>query len=185
MQNQAVQLQGSQSTFVNVLAWIFIVMSGFATFIALLQNVMINTMFPLDQMRSQSEAVQKMPALFQFMMAHIQLFFLAFLLLSSGTFAAAIGLLRRRNWARLAIVGILSLGILWNIVGLAIQQVMISSMSTFPANAPQDFHAEFDRIATVIRFFSAFMAVGMSALFAWLIKRLLSESIRAEFMHAP
>lgn len=185
MQIQAGTGTTTRSTFVTVLAWIFIVFAGFSTFISLLQNVMINTMFPLEQMRSQGwSANQQMPAFFQFMLGHIQLFFLLFLLLSSSTLAAAIGLLRRKNWARLVFVAILALGIVWNVAGLVLQQVMFSSMSTPPSNAPAGFRAEFDHMTSIMFAFTVVMAVGFSVLFAWLIKRLVSAPIRGEFTQA-
>jgi len=48
----------------------------------------------------------------------------------------------------------------------------------------ESFRAEFDRMATVMQAFSIVMALGISVLFVWLIKRLLSEATRAEFTHA-
>ncbi|MDD2271386.1 MAG: hypothetical protein PHP95_11805 [Desulfuromonadaceae bacterium] len=39
-----------RSTFVNVLAWIFIVLGGFTTFISILQNIMIRVMFRKEEM---------------------------------------------------------------------------------------------------------------------------------------
>jgi hypothetical protein len=185
MQNQVAQPQSSRSTLVTVVAWIFIVLAGFSTFISVLQNIMVNTMVPLDQMHaSVGPGTEQMPVFFRFVFGHIQLFVFAFLVVSSTTLIAAIGLLRRKNWARLLFIGILAVGILWNITGLVLQQVMFSSMATFPAAAPQDFRTEFDHMATVMQVFSVFMAVGLSALFAWLIKRLFSGPIRAEFTQA-
>jgi hypothetical protein len=37
--------RANRSTFVTVVAWIFIVLAGFTTFIAILQNIMISLMF--------------------------------------------------------------------------------------------------------------------------------------------
>jgi hypothetical protein len=39
-----------RSTFGNVLAWIFIVLGGFATFISILQNIMIRMLFHKEKM---------------------------------------------------------------------------------------------------------------------------------------
>jgi hypothetical protein len=185
MPTQAVREQSVRSTFVSVLAWVFIVLAGFSTFISVLQNVMINTMFSSHAMPTLTGPdAEQTPAFFRFMLGHMELFFLAFLVVSSGTLIAAVGLLRRKNWARLAFVGILALGIAWNIAGLVLQQTMFSSMPAVPSSAPPDFRAEFDRMATVMQAFSIVMALGISALFVWLIKRLLSKATRAEFTHA-
>ena len=185
MPTQAVQIQSTRSTFVSVLAWVFIVLAGFLTFISVLQNIMINTMFSSPQMPAPTgPGAEQMPAFFRFMLGHMQLFFLAFLAVSTGTLVAAVGLLRRKNWARLAFVGICALGIAWNIAGLVLQQIMFSSMPGAPSSASPDFRAEFDHMATVMQAFSVVMALSFSVLFAWLIKRLLSEAIRAEFTQA-
>ena len=174
-----------RSSFVTVLAWIFIVLAGFATFISVLQNIMVNMMFPLDQMRAARAASPGMPPMFDFMFDNIRLFFLAFLVVSATTCFSAIGLLHRRNWARLMFVGILALGIAWNLGGLVLQQVMLNSMMNFPAVAkqsvPPDFEADMKGMMIVMRIFSAVVALAFSVLFAWLIKRLLSPSVVAEF----
>lgn len=175
----------TRSSFVTVLAWIFIVLAGFTTFISVLQNIMINTMFPLDQMRAAKAAAPGMPPFFDFMFDNIRLFFFAFLVVSAAMCASAIGLLLRRNWARLVFVGILALGIVWNLGGLVLQQLMFDSMMKFPAvagkSAPPDFEAEMRGMMIAMRIFSALFALGFSVLYTWLIKRLISPSIAAEF----
>ncbi len=182
MENQNIHPPGGSSTFVSVVAWIFIVLSGIATLMSVLQNIMINTIFPLAQMRAPSgPGSEHMPAFMRFMFEHLRLIFVSFLLIVSGTLLAAIGLLRRKNWARLAFIAILGLGIVWNVGGLVLQQLMFSSMTSIPSKAPAEFQAEFTRAASIAFGFAAVMAIGFSVLFGWLIKRLLSQPIRAEF----
>jgi hypothetical protein len=182
VQDQSGLVPPVRSNFVTVLAWIFIAFAGFATFIALLQNVMINLMLPLDDihMRASMDAA-KMPAFFAFAIDHLRWFFLIFLLVSATTLVAAIGLLRRWNWARLVFVAILGLGIVWNIGGIALQQVMMSSMPMPPPNAPKDIAHGFDVMAKIIVIFSALMGIGFSVLYGWLIQKLFSPAIRSEF----
>lgn len=178
MEEQSNKSAASRSTFVTVLAWVFIVITGFMTFISLLQNVMINTMVPFENMPSPSgPGVEKMPAAFEFIFGNIHLVFLTFFVISAATLISAIGLLRRKNWARKVFIGILGLGIVWNIGGIIFQQMVFSSMPPLPSDAPDGFN----QMATIMFVFSAVMAAGISLLFAWLIKRLLSASIRAEF----
>lgn len=175
-----------RSTFVTVLAWLVIVMAGFTTFIGVLQNIMISTMMPFDKMPSPSgPEAEHMPAFMRFMMANVRWFFLAFLLLSAATLASAIGLLRRKEWARLVFIGLLSLGIVWNIAGVFVQQSMLGGAAMAPTNAPPEFRAEFERMATMMLIVSVVFAVAFSALFGWLIKRLSSAPVRAEFSGAP
>ena len=127
--------QQKKSTFVNVVAWIFIVLAGFATLISILQNIMISVMFPVDEMNQVFENAptqEQIPFLAKFMFSHIQLFFLSFLAVSGTTFVSAIGLLRRRNWGRVILMAIMGLGICWNIFSLIIQNFMFSSFPDFP-----------------------------------------------------
>ena len=44
----------ARSNFVTVVAWIFIVLGGLATFIAVLENVVVHTLFPFEQMRKMA-----------------------------------------------------------------------------------------------------------------------------------
>ena len=170
-----------RSTFVTVLAWIFIVLAGFVTAISLMQNAMVWLMLPTDELSraaSDPEAAEHLTPFVRFLMGHFHLVFLAPLILAVAVLASSIGLLRRLNWARLAIIGLLGLGIAWQVAGVALQGAMMPPMPGLPADeAGQRFAA----MVTLIRVFSVVMAVGVSAVFAWIIKRLLSPEIAAEF----
>jgi hypothetical protein len=171
-----------RSTFINVLAWIFIVLAGFATAISVLQNLMLMTMGVFDKLPEPSgPEAEGIPAFALFMFSHMRLFFFSFLLVSAVTLASAIGLLHRKNWARLVFVGILGLGIAWNLVGLVFEQVMFSSMGRPPSNAPPGFDSEFETMMTMMRIFSFVFILAITSLFGWLIRRLMSEPVRAEF----
>lgn len=177
------QPQAHRSSFVTALAWVFIVLSGFATLIAIAQNVMINTMLPVDQMEAaihSAEAQQNMPPVAAFMTSHFRLFFGAFLALSAVTLISSIALLKRKNWARLVFISLMGLGIIWNLGGLFLQQAIFSSISP-PATAPPEFLDQFQSMAQTMMIFSAIMAIVFSVLFAWIIKRLASQKVREEF----
>lgn len=118
-----------QSTFVTVIAWIFITISGFGTVISILQNIMVQTVFRSSEVSQVMHAPPpRAPPVAAFMATHFQWFFLAFLLVSALMLASSIGLLMCRNWACLSFIGLLSLAILWQIGGLALQFSMFSSM---------------------------------------------------------
>ena len=40
----------TRSMFVSVVAWIYIALDGFGAFISLIQNILVNTVFPFDRM---------------------------------------------------------------------------------------------------------------------------------------
>lgn len=170
------------SSFVTAVAWVFIALCGFTTLISILQNVMVNTLMPLDQMQKAATApgVPEMPAFFRFMMGNVRLFFASFLVVSAATLGAAVGLLKRKNWARLLFIIILSLGIVWNIGGMALQFFIMQDFPK-PVGASPEFAASLSTMRTVIMVFSALMALAFSALFGWLIKRLAAVEIQREF----
>jgi hypothetical protein len=174
----------ARSAFVTAVAWVFIALAGFATLISILQNVMIYTFFPLDQMHAamaQAREQQQMPAFTLFMFEHIRELFTGFLVVTSGTLIISIGLLRRHNWARILFVALLVFGIIWNIGSLFWQWFFFQSMPQ-PPQAPAQMHAQFQTMFLVMEVFSGIMALGMSVLFGWIIKRLTSPGIKSEFV---
>ena len=180
---QEIESPPARSNFVSVVAWVFIAIAAFTTFISLLQNILINTVFPVDRMSeiTASDAAHA-PAFALFMMQHIRAFVLMMLLAAVTMLVASIGLLRRMNWARLIFIALLALGIAWNLGGLILQQVMMSSMTRTMGQVPPDFATEFETMRHVTLVFGAVMALGISFLFGWIIKRLTSAGIRAEFL---
>lgn len=183
METIAIDQQRTKSSFVTVLAWIFIVLGGFATVISILQNIMIHVMFPVEEMQAAAAgAKEQTPAIALFMLDHMRGIFLSFFFICTLTLVSAIGLLKRKNWARLIFVTVMGAGILWNIGSLAFQLSFFSSMPNVAPGASGDFESGFETIMVVVMVFSALMAVGFSVLFGWIIKRLLSPAIKAEFL---
>lgn len=173
----------NRSTFVTVLAWIFIVLSGFCTVISILQNIMVLTIFKSPEINQamQAPAQPGMPPFFAFMASHVQVFFLAFLVVSLLTLVSSVGLLKRWNWARLCFVGLMVLAIVWQIAGLGLQFTMFSSMQQqvtgATAHGAPDMQPFFIAMAVV----SVLFAIGFSVLFGWIAKRLLSPAVATEF----
>jgi hypothetical protein len=175
----------ARSGFVTGLAWTFIILAAFSTLITILQNIMITLMFPIDEMRAgarEAEAAGQLPALFRFMFENFHLFFAAMLALSLVSLVAAIGLLKRKNWARLAFIGIMGLGVLWNLGSLAIPFVM-PSFGLEPPPGPDDAFAEnFKLMWNIMIGFTVVVGLAFAGLFAWTMKRLMSPDIKREFL---
>ena len=183
MEAIAIDQQKTKSSFVTVLAWIFIVLGGFATVISILQNIMVYAMFPVEEMHAAAAgAKEQTPAIALFMLDHMRGIFLSFFVICTLTLVSAIGLLKRKNWARLTFVAVMGAGILWNIGSLVFQLFFFSSMPNVASDVPGGFESGFETIMVVMMVFSALMAVGFSVLFGWIIKRLLSTGIKAEFL---
>jgi hypothetical protein len=185
-------VNGNRSNFVTVVAWVFIVFSGFGTLISLLQNLMIAQMHSDERfgplMRDSSFA-QSMPSIQRFMFTHLQAVVFVGLLMAIITLIASIGLLKRRNWARIVFVGLLSLSVVYLIFALVAQQRMFASMNTmFPgdssahgpamANDPAE---RMRRMFAVFRVIMYTLEIGMAVVFAWIVAKLVSRPIREEF----
>jgi hypothetical protein len=169
-----------RSTFVTVTAWIFIALSGFATVISILQNIMIQTMFNgPDMEKAMQSAPPGAPPFALFMASHFKLIFALFLVISVLMVISSVGLLKRKNWARLIFVGLMGIGVVWNLGGLILQFSVFSSVQDSFAGSPgaPDMKPFFIGMAVV----SILFALGFSGLFVWIAKRLLSPSVAAEF----
>jgi hypothetical protein len=182
-----------RSSFVTVVAWVFIVLSGFGTFITALQNVMIRSM-PFEQLDSvlqDSTAASQFPGPTKFLFAHFQTLFMVAFFVSLLMFISSLGLLRRRNWARLVFMGLLVLSIVYMLGGLFIQQSFMSSFDqSFRNAAPSDsaFQAHTDQFRSmfaVMRIFMFVFSIGIAGLFGWIVLKLASPRIRAEFISGP
>lgn len=160
-----------KSVFVTVFAWIFIVISGMQTCISIPMNIMVNMMFPFDQMEKNMDDPKLqdfITPLHKFMFAHFRLLFFLMFILVAITFIASICLLKRKNWARKFFIGFMIFGLASNLVNLPFQFEMFSKMPVQGFAGPM-------AVITLI------MVIGFSILYIWIIKKLMSEDIRKEF----
>jgi hypothetical protein len=182
----ATESTAPRSSFVTVLAWIYIALTGLGTFVLVLQNIVFNALVPFDQLHDAWARAQRempLPAWFGWFFDHVRLFLAVLLAVTLVKLVSAIALLKRRNWARLVFIAIFALGILWNIGGTVLQQFMVFPIPKIPRppDAPADFDLMMSGMMTFIRVISALFAIAFSVLFAWLIRKLLSAEIAAEF----
>jgi hypothetical protein len=169
-----------RSTFVTVLSWLLIVGAGYCTFIAILQAIAFTFFMPSARFWSDPGPVrglEQVPALAQFMLSNITAFFVFGWLLFATSFLAAIGLLYRRNWARIYFVVAFSLLALLQFAVLVAQWQMMSifDLSKLPN------HTEAESMFVFAKLFGATFVVALTVLLGWLVKRLTSRSVRAEF----
>jgi hypothetical protein len=173
-----------RSTFVTVVAWIFIFLAGFATLVSILQNVMVNFMFPggeIDAAFEQAGSSGRLPGFVSFMLRNMRLVFLFFLLASVATLASSIGLLLRQDWARIAFVLLMVLGVLWNLAGVVLSFSFAAWLPAPPPGTPADFAAHWSFVSRAMIAFNVLVTLGFAVLFAWIAKKLLSPGVRAEF----
>lgn len=175
----------ARSTFVTAVAWVFIVLAGFGTLITILQNVMITFMMSSDAWKSGPEqALQdpKVPWIAAFLFSHVRWLFLMAFLVAASMLASAVGLLHRKEWARIVFIVILAIGILWNVGGLAFMAMAFGGFPAIPAPpAGKGPMPDFDAMFKFMMAVNVVMVLAFSALFGWIIKRLVSPDIRREF----
>lgn len=173
-----------RSSFVTSLAWTFIVLAGFATTISVLQNVMVNLTFPMEEIRSamrEAQGAQPLPPFAAFMLGHFRLLAALFLVVSVFTLVSAIGLLKRMNWARLVFIGVMTLGVIWNLAGLVIPYFMHSSFPPIPDTAPHELQDNLQLMMNIMTVVMAVIAIVFAGLFAWVAKQLMSAEVKREF----
>jgi len=174
-----------RSTFVTGLAWTFITLSAFGTAIAILQNIMLALMFPADEMRMafrDADKSQPVPGIFRFMAENFRYIFLAALLLSASTLVASIGLLKRKNWARLAFIGFMAFGVFWNLVSAVMPFYLRGLIPETSQGQADSFDQQFKLMWQIMTAFTVVMCLVFTGLFVWLIRRLMSADIKREFV---
>ena len=160
-----------RSVFVTVVAWVFIVLSGFAVFVSIGQNVMIWTHpgFSVPATTSGSGAGFE-----GFLDKNFRLLVLGFLGVTIVMLVSSIGLLKRKNWARVSVVALLALWILWNVASLAMIYLFSMEQGQMAADRTHNAHL-------FVQLFMLVFIVSISALLVWIIHKLLSPEIVEEF----
>jgi hypothetical protein len=169
-----------RSVFVSTIGWSFVALSGMGTMITILQNVMVHTFFNGSDF---DQAMRTMPAdtpwVFRLMLANFKTFIGLMLAASLTMLTASIGLLLRKNWARILMIVLMIGSALSQLLGLIAQFSVIGHMRQQLAAAPGAPDMSFFLVAIVV--FSAIFGLGFCFLFGWIAKRLMSPEIAAEF----
>lgn len=172
-----------KSVFVTVLAWIFIVFSALGLLILCL-DAMVFWAMPLDKMMeqgAQSGAGQASPIAPAMFITLFRWFMLFMLLFEAWVLASSVGLLLRKNWARISFIVFIIIGLIWNALYLIVEVLAAIGIHFFqPANTPPAFQS----------FMQGFMVgfmiltIGFMVLFGWILRKLMSANIRREFVRA-
>lgn len=181
------QGQAARSSFVTIIAWIFMALNGLSTLVLLGLNILFNTLLPVEEVQRyilNNEGGQIPPAA-EFFVSHLGVMLGALLAGSVVQLATAIALLRRKNWGRLLFIFFLGMGIVWNIASVLMQDGVLTPLPPPPPDTPPDFAGTFKTMMMVGIVFSVGYALAFSGLFAWIIKRLLSPEISREFAVVP
>lgn len=170
-----------RSLFVTVVAWIFIVFSSGYAFLSIFQSIMMISMFSSPEFSAAWDAMpQDMPSFPAFISSHFYLLGFFMLFASVTVLVSSIGLLRRKNWARIVFIGCMILSALGCIVMPVIQGVMFTSMRKTPV-FPSDMPGAMEPVFMVMIGVALVFFLGIAGLFGWIAKRLMSSAIVAEF----
>ena len=169
-----------RTPFVTVVAWIFIALATMILISSLLQTVVFGVMssqglVPMEQLEKQFQGHEMYSLIrltFKYMWVFITLSWVAGIVMM----VSSIGLLKRREWARKIFVVLLILMVFYQLAGMVWQGYFTEKFMA-PAMAP----GEFGSYMTIVMVFSIIMGLAFSGLFVWIIIKLMSKKMRAQF----
>lgn len=172
---------GARSIFVTATAWVAIVLSALASVSAVVQNALVASVVPFV---SGGANLPSLPLLTNLLLGYLPWVVGTGLVMSLLMLASAIGLLLRLDWARRAFIGVLMIAIVANLLGLwlqheVVQSVVSSTLSGAPL--PPEAAGVFGGFVTAARVMAALVTLGTCVVFGWVIRRLMSASVRQEF----
>jgi hypothetical protein len=172
---------GARSIFVTATAWVFIILAALASVSALVQNAAVASLMPGLYLATERNPL---PLLTGLLIGYLPWVVGTGLVMSLATLASAIGLLVRLDWARRAFIGLLVVAIFANLLGLWLQQEVVQSVvnNTLSSVAvPQQAMSVFGGFVTAARVMAVLMTLVGCLLLGWIIRRLMSATVRQEF----
>jgi hypothetical protein len=162
------------TTFVTVLGWVLIGFTGLAVLSTLLQTFFFTVTFAMPDAPSQSGSGPASRSSLSF-----KTFLGLLLAFAVLTLASAIAFLKRKDWARRTFVMLFGLAIVFNVVGLTL--LLMGGGPSMPALAGPGGRHGLQTMARTMLIPTGIATVGFSILLGWLIRRLTSAAVRAEF----
>ena len=171
-----------RSSFVTVVGVIFIVLAVLSLLSVLAYTILLPAMFHNEEVAQRmQEQIDEgtMPLVVGYMYTHRNIFMAVSFVFAVVSLISSIGLLMRKNWARIAFIVLMSYRIVSSIFGIGLQLFITP---TLPNNVPQSSAKFTTTVMIVSRLFSFLFQVGFCVLYVWIISKLLSERIRREFL---
>lgn len=157
----------NKSTFVTVLGWILIVFLGFMVLISILQIILTQIIIPDNEMIKPNTPNNLLNYIFR----NFKLVVVASGFIITYFFISSIAFLKRKNWGRVSIIIFFVLSILYLVFGLYYQFIFFGE---------NDLHKG-EQFLKVIQMAITIIYVFIILLFVWLIKKLFSNNVIAEF----
>ncbi len=173
------------SSFITAVAWFFIIIGAVSTLIISFQNLFLYLFFPAGEFSAAAESYSgsdhfSFHGLYSIEIFQVLLFLL--FLLSFFLLISAIGLLRRKNWARIVFIVLLTAGIIWNGVYLWIQKSVLSYVGLIETGKDAEMNTLLDNFISTFSIESFSVAIILSALYGWVIWKLSTPPVRNEFI---
>lgn len=174
-----------RSKFLTFIAWVFIAITGFLVAMALTENIMFNFIFPFNEIKTiikTAEAITYIPAGAKFYCSNIKLIFLGFFVVSAMALTSSIGLLKRKNWARILFIFIMTLEIIWYWGGVFLQGAVVPKILELPKLIGYSSSQNIEKTFFIIHTITTTVGIIFTILFGWIIKILISKNIKQEFL---
>ena len=181
LQNNFMQLTTvvikQKSRFVNILAWISIIMAGVSILISLVNLVLFSRSF--NPVLKDSNVWSVLTPAAKFFLSHPELFIITGLVYYTSGLVSGIGLLKRKEWARKLFIGLLVLMIVYSLLSPIISQLFIPNIQ-FTGYGGESFSLE--SMKSYMLVVGMVFGVSFSILFGFLIYKLSNPVIKEEFI---
>jgi hypothetical protein len=171
-----------RSLSVTLLAWVTIIPAALGVFISLVQNILFTVFMSPGQLEQLFALLPPgMEALPRLSYDTVRLALLAFLALSVIFLATGVGLLKRRNWARVVFMAAVALGTLYSVVTYFFVDAAVDLSVLIPPAGVNGSRVDVAPIMAMMRIATLVLTIVFTALNVWLLWWLLSPAIREEF----
>jgi hypothetical protein len=170
---------GAPSLFVELTAWVAILLAVLVSVSAVVQNAEVAAVLPA--WRSGADHLLPFTGL---LLAYLPWVMGAGVALSAALLAASIGLLMRQEWARRVFIGLLVVAIVANLLGLWLQYEVMRLLVDGTLRAtplPAQAAGVFDGLASATQIMAMLVTLIGCGLLGWVIRRLMSDNVRQEF----
>lgn len=165
------------ATFITLISWVFILIGGFIALGTLMQSVMLTFLFSNEEFAAAMQLSSKeMPAQAAFMLEHIRSISWSAFAIAALLVSASVGMLRRKNWARL-----LFIGMMWLFAVVTVTMAMVQLGYLANLSAGKDLPEGFIKLMQATKLMSLLFGIGLGVLFGWLGWKFARPAIKAEF----
>lgn len=171
-----------RSLSVTLLAWVAIIPAALGVLVGLAQNILFAVFMSPGQLEQLFSLLPPgMESLPRISYDTLRIVLLAFLAVSVIFLATGVGLLKRRNWARVVFISAVALGTLYSVVTYFFVDTAADLSMLIPPAGINGSRVDVAPIMAMMRTATTVLTAVFTALNLWLIWWLMSPAIRREF----